>query len=191
MKGQAKFEKQKWTCSLVLPTSPITWSLLARPTPTKKWWERSFSPKNKWGPKVTAIEEARSLKKLKLDDLLGKLLTHEIHLKEGKEEGSTKGIALKAIKKIVVQMMKNPVTVMRKHFPWWYEVLTEWGKRKSSIKEYSIKDGLLLKEMKNPQKVSCLIRMMPMLALVMVLPCQVICCLPFNSKNWRKNKNSR
>jgi len=34
-------------------------------------------PKNKWGPKVTAIEEAQNLKKLALDDLLRKLLTHE------------------------------------------------------------------------------------------------------------------
>ena len=30
-------------------------------------------PKNKWGPKVTAIEEAQNLKTLPLDDLLGKL----------------------------------------------------------------------------------------------------------------------
>jgi len=43
-------------------------------------------PKNKWGPKVTAIEEAQDLKTLALDDLLGKLLTHEIHLKEDEGE---------------------------------------------------------------------------------------------------------
>ena len=43
-------------------------------------------PKSKWGPKVTAIEEAQNLKTLALDDLLGKLLTHEIHLKEDEEE---------------------------------------------------------------------------------------------------------
>ena len=36
--------------------------------------------KSKWGPKVTAIEEGQDLKTLALDDLLGKLLTHEIHL---------------------------------------------------------------------------------------------------------------
>jgi len=42
-------------------------------------------PKNKWGPKVTAIEEAQDLKTLALDELLGKLLTHEIHLKEDEE----------------------------------------------------------------------------------------------------------
>ena len=52
-------------------------------------------PKNKWGPKVTAIEEAQNLKKLKLDDLLGKFLTHEIHVKEDEGESSKKGITLK------------------------------------------------------------------------------------------------
>ena len=57
-------------------------------------------PKNKWEPKVTAIEEAQDLKKLKLDDLLGKLLTHEIHLKEEDGESSGKRIALKPQKKI-------------------------------------------------------------------------------------------
>ena len=43
-------------------------------------------PKNKWGPKVTTIEEAQNLKTLALDSLLGKLLTQEIHLKEDEEE---------------------------------------------------------------------------------------------------------
>jgi len=52
-------------------------------------------PKNKWGPKVTAIEEAQNLKTFALDDLLGKLMTHEIHLKEDKEVVQTKkGVAL-------------------------------------------------------------------------------------------------
>ena len=56
-----------------------------------------MSPKNKWGPKITAIKEAQDLNKLKIDNLLGKLLGHEIHLKEDKRESSKKGIALKAI----------------------------------------------------------------------------------------------
>jgi len=55
-------------------------------------------PKNKWGPKVTTIKEVQDLKKLELDDLLGKLLTHEIHPKEDEGESTKKGIALKAIK---------------------------------------------------------------------------------------------
>jgi len=46
-------------------------------------------PKNKWGPKVTVIEEAQNLKSIALDDLLGKLLTHEIHLNENEEEKET------------------------------------------------------------------------------------------------------
>ena len=55
-----------------------------------------MSSKNKWGPKVATIEEAQDLKKLELDDLLRKLLTYEIHLKEDEGENSKKGIALKA-----------------------------------------------------------------------------------------------
>ena len=57
-----------------------------------------YLPKNKWGPKVTAIEEAQNLKTLALDDLLGKLMTHEIHLEEDEEEKETqskKGVAFK------------------------------------------------------------------------------------------------
>jgi len=57
-------------------------------------------PKSKWGPKVTAIEEVHDLKTLGLNDLLGKLLTHEIHLKEGEEKlQPKKGIAFKTTKK--------------------------------------------------------------------------------------------
>jgi len=56
-------------------------------------------PKNKWGPKVVVIEEAQDLKTLALDDLLGKLLTHEIHLKEDEEEVQPKrGVAFKTTK---------------------------------------------------------------------------------------------
>jgi len=54
-------------------------------------------PKNKWGPKVTTIEEPQGLKHLALDDLLRKLLTHEIHLKEDEEAAQIKrGVAFKA-----------------------------------------------------------------------------------------------
>jgi len=55
-------------------------------------------PKNKRGPKITAIEEAQNLKTLALDNLLGKLMTHEIHLKEDEKEKETqskKGVAFK------------------------------------------------------------------------------------------------
>jgi len=39
-------------------------------------------PRSKWEPEVKTIEEAQDLKTFKLDDLAGKLLTHEIHLQE-------------------------------------------------------------------------------------------------------------
>jgi len=53
-------------------------------------------PKNKWDPEVTAIKEAQDLKTLALDNILGKLLNHEIHLKKDKEEVQPKrGIAFK------------------------------------------------------------------------------------------------
>jgi len=56
-------------------------------------------PKSEWGAKVTAIEEAQDLKTLGLDDLLGKLFTHEIHLKEDEKElQPKKGIAFKTTK---------------------------------------------------------------------------------------------
>ena len=51
-------------------------------------------PKNKRGLKVTAIKEAQDLKKLELDDLLRKFLTHKIHLKEDEGESSRKGTTL-------------------------------------------------------------------------------------------------
>ena len=47
-------------------------------------------PKNKCGLKVTAIEEIQDLKTPALDDLLGKLLTDEIHPKEDEEGAQQK-----------------------------------------------------------------------------------------------------
>ena len=47
-----------------------------------------YLPENKWDLKVTTVEEAQDLKKLELDDLLGKLLTHKIHLKEDEGDNS-------------------------------------------------------------------------------------------------------
>ena len=55
-------------------------------------------PKAKWEPKTTAIEEARDLCSLQLDDLQGKLLTHELQMNEydGELPESMKNLALKA-----------------------------------------------------------------------------------------------
>ena len=49
-------------------------------------------------PKVTTFEEAQDLKKVEMDDILGKLLIHEIHLKENEGESPKRGIALKFTK---------------------------------------------------------------------------------------------
>ena len=64
---------------------------------TSKQWDKSYvvSLRISGGPKVIAIEEVQDLKKQELDDLLGKLLIHEIHLKEDEGENSKKETALK------------------------------------------------------------------------------------------------
>lgn len=55
-------------------------------------------PRAVWGPKVTAIEEAQDLKTLPLENLLGKLITHEMTLKEDEDDApsTSKNVALKA-----------------------------------------------------------------------------------------------
>ena len=58
-------------------------------------------PRSKWGPKVTAIEEAQDLRVLSLDNLLGKLTTNELTLHDDGENDITpsmKNLALKAKK---------------------------------------------------------------------------------------------
>ena len=57
--------------------------------------------RSKWGPKVTAIEEAQYLSVLSLDHLLGKLITHELTLlDDGKSDvtPSVKNLAQEAKK---------------------------------------------------------------------------------------------
>ena len=43
-----------------------------------------------WGPKVTAIEEAKDLTKMELDQLLGSLMAHEITLRRNEEIDESK-----------------------------------------------------------------------------------------------------
>ncbi|GAV71520.1 UBN2 domain-containing protein, partial [Cephalotus follicularis] len=53
------------------------------------------SPKS-WEPKVTAIEEAKDLSTLPLEDLLGSLMTHELKMSDqARNEREKKMIALK------------------------------------------------------------------------------------------------
>ena len=61
-------------------------------------------PKAIWGPKVTAIEEAQDLKILSLENLMGKLITHEMILSEedGELPSTTKNLVLKAKKEEAV-----------------------------------------------------------------------------------------
>lgn len=52
-----------------------------------------------WEAKVTAIEEAKNIETLTLDELIDYLLTHEIRLKEGVEEEKVEkniGVSLKS-----------------------------------------------------------------------------------------------
>ncbi|KAG2669880.1 hypothetical protein I3760_14G056800 [Carya illinoinensis] len=57
----------------------------------------NFLPKC-WESKVTAILEIRDLKKLKMNELIGSLITHEYTLKRGEEEGKLKkSLALKVV----------------------------------------------------------------------------------------------
>jgi len=52
--------------------------------------------------------EAHDPKKLELDDLLQKLLTHKIHLKKDEGESSKRGIALKASKEDCTSNEEDP-----------------------------------------------------------------------------------
>jgi len=53
---------------------------------------------SKWGSKVTTIEQAQNLKTLQLDDLLQKLVNHEIHLQEESDDPPKRRAALKVAK---------------------------------------------------------------------------------------------
>ena len=115
-------------------------------------------PKNKWGPKVTAIEEAQDLKKLELDDLPVKILTNEIHLKMGKGESSKKGIAHKAIHEDCTSEEEESNDNDEEAFSLIIRGLNKIGlKKKFNQRGFNAK-GSLSKEMKNPSKVSFFIK---------------------------------
>ncbi|WRX14564.1 hypothetical protein QQP08_007051 [Theobroma cacao] len=78
-------------------------SYLGKPIPEHEIVKRLLrSLLKNWKPKVTAIREAKDLNVITLDEICGSLLTHELELKEEKEEDrrevkeKKKNIALKA-----------------------------------------------------------------------------------------------
>lgn len=74
---------------------------LGRETPTVEIVRKILQalPPKKWRPKVTAIEEAKDLKTLSVEQLIGSLITHEMVLTEEEDEKPKKGIALQATSK--------------------------------------------------------------------------------------------
>ena len=64
----------------------------------------------KWNSKMEAIEEAKNLKELPLEELIGSLMTYEMKIvrqeKEMQEESKKKSIALKAQEEKVVEEEK-------------------------------------------------------------------------------------
>ena len=77
----------------------------------------------KWNSRTEAIEEAKNLKELPLEELIGSLMTYEMKIvrqeKEMKEEGKNKSTALKAQEEKVVEEtkindMKDDITLITK-----------------------------------------------------------------------------
>ncbi|XP_050233152.1 uncharacterized protein LOC126681649 [Mercurialis annua] len=93
-----------------------------------------------WQPKITAIEEAHDLKKLRTDELIGNLLLHEMtYMKEIQElkkvqEEKTKGIALKAktIESNVEEELNACVEEDDEEMVLLSKKLREWRTRKKS-----------------------------------------------------------
>ena len=59
-----------------------------------------------WEAKVTAIQEAKDLSKLPLEELIGSLMTHEITMQENLETSSRKEIS-KRITKAARKMIRK------------------------------------------------------------------------------------
>nr|CAN77969.1 hypothetical protein VITISV_027333 [Vitis vinifera] len=91
-------------------THPIASSSRLRFTPSRSTsgrgsievWSRQRSLPSKWHTKVTAIQEAKDLTKLPMEELIGSLMTYVINLAKKLQEGEDKkkkSIALKATTK--------------------------------------------------------------------------------------------
>ncbi|XP_021747140.1 uncharacterized protein LOC110712989 [Chenopodium quinoa] len=58
---------------------------------------RSLPQDERWGAKVTALQETKDFMKFNIEQLVGSLMTHELHLRTSNSEGNKgKGLALKA-----------------------------------------------------------------------------------------------
>ena len=99
-------------------------------------------PKDKWDP---AIEEVQDLKKLELDDLLRKLLTYEIYLKEDEGESSNKGISLKASKEDCTSDEEKPNDNDEEAFSLIVQGLNKMGLRKKFNQKVLTKEDLYSK----------------------------------------------
>ena len=73
-----------------------------------------------WRPKVTAIEEAKDLKTLPLEELLGSLITHEQTLLNDKEDKGTskkkKDLALRILQELEVSDDDNEIALLTNKF---------------------------------------------------------------------------
>jgi len=82
-------------------------------------------------------------------------------------------MALKVTKADCTLDEEKPKVRDEETFLWLYEV--SMGLKKSLVKENSTIEDLHLNEMKNPQKISFLVRIILTLVLIMVVLCQYIC----------------
>ena len=94
---------------------------LGKPIPTSEQNRKFLQalPKE-WRPKVTAIEEAKDLKTLPLEELLGSLITHEQTLLNDKEDKGTskkkKDLALRILEELEVSDDDNEIALLTNKF---------------------------------------------------------------------------
>ena len=120
------------------------------------------------------MEEAQDLKQLELDDRLGKLLTHEIHLKEDEGESSKKGIALKVAQEDSTSEEEETNDNNEEAFSLIVQGLNKIGLKKIfSQQQFNSKGSTLKRTEKFKGKFS--IKTTLMSVHVMVVVCQVIC----------------
>ncbi|GAV59495.1 LOW QUALITY PROTEIN: zf-CCHC domain-containing protein/UBN2 domain-containing protein, partial [Cephalotus follicularis] len=106
-----------------------------------------------WEPKVTAIEEAKDLSTLPLEDLLRSLMTHELRMNDqAKNEPKKKQIALKASKDEESDEDKDEMTLLTKRIR--RILLDKKNFSKKQLKKFQSK-GDLSKSDKEEKEVIC------------------------------------